>query len=57
MSGCSSVGILARDVPDIWFWLTRYPAIFYYPIPDPDPAKMLNGTRYRNWICYYLQVG
>jgi len=33
-----------RDVPDIWFWLTGYLTIFYYPFPEPDPAKMLNGT-------------
>ena len=32
-----------KDVPDIRFrfWLAGYPAIFCYPVPVPDPAKIL----------------
>jgi len=33
--------LLTRDVPDIWFRLAGYPAIFCYPVPLPDPAKIL----------------
>jgi len=39
-----------RDVPNIRFRLTRYQAIFYYPAPNP--ATLLNDTRYRNQIFY-----
>jgi len=33
--------ILIRDVPDIRFRLAGYLAIFCYPVPVPDPAKIL----------------
>jgi len=35
--------IMVRDVPDIRFRfrLAGYPAIFCYPVPVPDPAKIL----------------
>jgi len=45
-----------RDVPDIRFRLARYLAILYYPVLVPDLAKMLNGTRYHNWIFTYLRA-
>ena len=35
--------IVIRDVPDIRFRfrLAGYPAIFCYPVPVPDPTKIL----------------
>jgi len=33
-----------RDVPDIRFRLAGYLAIFCYPVPVPDPAKILPVT-------------
>ena len=37
--------LLTRDVLDIRFWLSGYPAIFCYLVQFPVPAKMLTGAR------------
>jgi len=36
------------NVHNILFRLAGYPAVFYCPVLVVHPAKMLNGTGYRN---------
>jgi len=45
-----------RDVPDVHFWLSGYPATFQHPILATDLAEKPKTTGYLNQILYLFNT-